>query len=108
MWLEPEAVGRDLCPDIVRAAVGMTMELDLEERPGDIHDDGAVSMAHRLPRVRSLPEPLSLPSWLIGVPSEGIGRALEEGGIVDGPLEKRRPRPYGSQVERVAALVEQV
>ena len=95
-WM-PEAVGRDLGPDVVRSTVGMAMELDLEQRPGDVHDDGAVSMPHGVPGVRGLTEPVALPGGLVGVPAESRGAPLEERGVVDGPLEERGARPDRSQ-----------
>ena len=91
MRLDPETVGRELGPDVVRAALRVAVELDLEERPGDVEHDRAVAIEQCLARRRRLAEPVTLPLGFGGVPAEDVRGALEERGLAVRPFGERRP-----------------
>ena len=76
----PRPSARHLGPDVVRSTIGMAVELDLEERPGESSIDGAVAVEQGVTRVRGLAEPVALP-----------------GRFADVPAERRRPSPRGTR-----------
>ena len=49
---DAQTVVGDLGPDVVRAAVRVVVELDLEQRPADVEHHGAVPVQERLARIR--------------------------------------------------------
>src|SRR6185295_7970916 len=91
-----------------RAALGVAVEFDLEQRPADVEHDRAIPAEDRLAWLCRLAQPATLPGGLVHVPAEDIGRPFKVRGTRLREIQERRARPDRSHVERVATLVEEL